>query len=104
MTDLSDRGAFVGEVILGAYAPSSGAEDRALLTHRHEAAMYYVNRLSVDPSEGFDAAINGLLSRVTGDALSQNKAMAVIDHAFANPVTLSGVMANAVLLDSIWGG
>jgi hypothetical protein len=61
VTDLNDRGAFVGEVILGAYAPSSGAEDRALLTNRHEAAMYYVNRLAVDPAEGFDAAINTLL-------------------------------------------
>jgi Ca2+-binding RTX toxin-like protein len=104
VTDLSDRGAFVGEVILGAYAPSSGAEDRALLTNRHEAAMYYVNRLWTTPAEGFDTAINTLLARVTGNPLTEDKAEAVIDHAFANPVNLTGIMTNAALLDSIWAG
>jgi hypothetical protein len=93
----------VGEVILGAYAPSSGEEDRALLTHRHEAAMYYVNQLSNTPSEGFDPAINTLLARVTGDAATEDKAEDVIDYAFANPVTLTGIMADQPLLDSIWG-
>jgi hypothetical protein len=48
VTNLSDRGAFVGEVLLGAYAPTSGAEDRTLLTNRHDAALYYVNTLSVN--------------------------------------------------------
>ncbi len=103
VTDLNDRGAFVGELILGAYAPTSGEEDRSLLTHRHDAAMYYVNRLSIMPAEGFDAAINALLTRVTGDAATEDKAEAVIDHAFANPITLTGIMADPVLLDSIWG-
>jgi hypothetical protein len=103
VTDLNDRGAFVGEVILGAYATSSGPEDRALLTNRHEAAMYYANKLAVAPAEGFDAAINTLLTRVTGDAATEDKAEDVIDHVFANPVTLTGVMANQALLDSIWG-
>jgi uncharacterized repeat protein (TIGR01451 family) len=103
VTDLNDRGAFVGEVILGAYATTSGEEDRSLLTHRHEAAMYYVNRLSIMPVEGFDAAINTLLTRVTGDAATEDKAEDVIDHAFANPVTLTGIMTDQALLDSIWG-
>ena len=103
VTDLNDRGAFVGELILGAYAPTSGEEDRSLLTNRHEAAMYYVNRLSATPAEGFDTAINTLLARVTGDALTEDKAEDVIDHAFANPVTLSGIMNDQALLDSIWG-
>jgi Ca2+-binding RTX toxin-like protein len=103
VTDLNDRGAFVGEVILGAYAPSSGPEDRALLTNRHEAAMYYVNQLSNTPSEGFDPAINALLVRVTGDAATEDKAEDVIDYAFANPVTLTGIMTDPPLLDSIWG-
>jgi hypothetical protein len=104
VTDLNDRGAFVGEVILGAYATSSGPEDRALLTHRHEAAMYYANKLAVAPAEGFDAAINTLLTRVTGDAATEDKAEDVIDYAFANPVTLTGIMTDQALLDSIWGG
>ncbi len=103
VTDLNDRGVFVGEVILGAYAPSSGEEDRALLTHRHDAALYYVNKLAVDPAEGFDAAINALLARVTGNATTEDKAEAVIDYVFANPITLTGIMGNAALLDLIWG-
>jgi len=104
VTDLSDRGAFVGEVILGAYAPSSGAEDRALLINRHEAAMYYVNKLAVIPAEGFDTAINTLLARVTAVAATEDKAELVIDYAFDNPVTLTGVMNDPALLDSIWAG
>ena len=102
-TGLNERGAFVGEVILGAYAPSSGAEDRTLLTNRHEAALYYVNQLAVDPSEGFDAGINALLDQVNGDARTRAGAQNVIDYAFANPVTLSGILADPVLLDAIWG-
>ncbi len=92
-TDLGDRGAFVGELLLGAYAPTSGATDRALLSNRHEAALHYVNKLSNMPSEGFDAGINALLARVTGDARTEDQAEHVIDYAFpANPVTLHGVL------------
>ncbi len=103
VTDLNDRGAFVGEVILGAYSSSSGEEDRSLLSNRHEAAMYYANRLAIDPNEGFDAGINALVSKVTGDAAAQDRAGDVIDFAFDNPVTLTGIMTDQVLLDSIWG-
>ena len=100
---LNERGAFVGEVLLGAYAPSSGAQDRTLLTNRHEVALYYVNQLAVDPSEGVDAGINALLDQVNGDARTRAGAQNVIDYAFANPVTLSGILADPVLLDAIWG-
>jgi len=103
VTDLSDRGVFVGNVILGAYATSSGPEDRTLMTNRHEAALYYVNKLAIDLAEGFDVGINALLARVTGDTFTEDKAERVIDHVFANPVTLSGVMNDPALLDSIWG-
>ena len=103
VTDLNDRGAFVGEVILGAYASTSGEEDRSLLGNRHEAAMYYANRLAIDPHEGFDAGINALLLKVTGVAATEDKAGDLIDYAFDNPVTLTGIMTDPVLLDSIWG-
>ncbi len=102
-TDLNDRGSFVGELILGAYAPTSGDEDRSLLTHKHEVALHYVNRLSVQLEEGFDASINDLLERVTGDAVTQSKAEAVIDYVFEDPITLTGVMSDPVLFESIWG-
>jgi methionine-rich copper-binding protein CopC len=100
---LNNRGSFVGEVILGAYAPTSGAEDRNLLTNRHEVAMDYANRLVVQPGEGFDAAINDLLERVTGDAATRTGATAVLQHVFDHPVTLTGVMGDAVLFNTLWG-
>jgi hypothetical protein len=101
---LNNRGSFVGELILGAYAPTSGAEDRNLLTNRHEVAMDYVNRLVLQPGEGFDAAINDLLERVTGDAATRSGATAVLQHVFDHQVTLTGVMGDAALLASLWGG
>ena len=44
-----------------------------------------------------------MLTRVTGDAATEDKAEDVIDHAFANPVTLTGIMTDQALLDLIWG-
>jgi hypothetical protein len=99
---LNDRGAFVGELILGAYATTSGPEDRTLLTNKHDVALYYVNRLSVQPDEQFDSAINDLLTLVTGDPVTRDKAMHVIDHVFANPVTLTAVMSDANLVATLW--
>ena len=100
---LNERGAFVGELILGAYASTSGTEDQTLLTNRHDAALYYVNQLSSAPQEEFDAGINALLARVSGDPSTLTKAGEVIDYAFAHPVTLTGVMTDAVLLEQLWG-
>ncbi len=101
-TNLNDRGALVGELVLGAYAPTSGAEDRTLLSNRHEVAMYYVNRLSMQPDKGFDSAINDLLVRTTGDMAAPIKARQVIDYLFANAVTLTEVMNNPELLKTLW--
>ena len=64
---LNERGAFIGELLLGAYADTSGPEDRGLLINRHTVALYYVNRLSIQPGEGFDASINDLLALVKMD-------------------------------------
>jgi hypothetical protein len=64
--------------------------------------MYYVNLLSGAPEEGFDAGINTLLERVSGDTATRTKAEHVIDYAFAHPVTLTGVMTDAVLLATLW--
>lgn len=101
---LNNRGAFVGELVLGAYAPSSGPEDRGYLGNRHEVGMYYVNKLSVQAEEGFDARINDLLALVDGNPASKASAMNVIDHVFDDPVTLTGVMSDAVMLQSLWSG
>ena len=53
--------------------------------------------------QGVDAGINALLDQVNGDARTRAGAQNVIDYAFANPVTLSGILADPVLLDAIWG-
>ena len=100
--DLAGRGAFVLTVIMGAYAPTSGPADRDLLTNKHNVAMYYVDQLSVKPQEGYDVSINTLLDKLTQDSATQAKAEKVIDYAFANPVTLTGVLSDAALFDSLW--
>jgi hypothetical protein len=99
---LNNRGAFVGELLLGAYAITSGPEDRTLLTNKHDVAMAYVNALSVHPQEGFDGAINDLLARVDGTTASKMGAIAVIDAVFDQPITLTGVMHDAALLHTLW--
>ncbi len=102
-TDLRERGTFVGAVLLGAYAPTSGPEDRTKLTHKHDVALHYVNELSLQTQEGFDGRINDLLALVTLDPATKIKAIAVIDYALNNPVTLAGVMDDTVLFNSLWG-
>ena len=99
---LNDRGAFVGELLLGAYAETSGVEDRSLLINRHEVALAYVNRLSMQPAEGFDASINDLLAMVGMDYSTRYNAEHVIDHVFANAVSLTDVMSNQGLLTTLW--
>jgi hypothetical protein len=44
-----------------------------------------------------------LLTQVIAVAATEDKAEDVIDYAFANPVTLTGIMTDQPLLDSIWG-
>jgi hypothetical protein len=99
---LNERGSFIGELILGAYATTSGEEDRTLLTNKHDVALYYVNRLSAAPAEDFDKSIDALLILVSGDPATRDKARQVIDYVFANPVTLTEVMSNAGLLATLW--
>ncbi len=100
-TNLTDRGLFIAQVLLGAYAATSGEEDRNLLTNRHEVALDYVNRLSAQPEEGFDEAINDLLALVTADAETREEASHILFHVFAETLTLSEVLDNASLLNEL---
>lgn len=99
---LNNRGGFVGQLLLGAYAPTSGPEDRTLLIHKHDLALDYVNQLSLQSDRSFDVAINTLLSRVTGDSSTLSAARGVLDYVFDHAVTLTGVMQTPALIDSIW--
>ncbi len=101
-TSLTERGKFIAQVLLGAYAETSGPEDRGLLTNRHEVALDYVNRLSAAPEEGFDAAINDLLGLVDMTASTLQSAGQVLDYVFTTTWTLSEIMADPDLLAQLW--
>ncbi len=99
---LNQRGALVGELLLGAYAETSGPEDRRLLINKHEVAMAYANQLSIHPEEGFDEAINDLLAMVNGDPTTRYNAEHVINLVFGDAATLTDVMKNSTLLGAQW--
>ena len=103
-TESLDPGIFVATVIRAAYAPTSGVRDREFLTNKHDVALYYVNGLAAHAHEEFDPAINALLSRVTDDSTSRDRAELVIDYALTNPLTLTGLMEDSALFQSVWGG
>jgi hypothetical protein len=102
--DRNIRGDFVGELILGAYAVTSGEEDRGLLTNKHEVALDYVSRLSGQTALDFETgAINALLATVTLQASTREAALDALAHVFDErpydaQVSLTGVMNNAGLL------
>jgi Domain of unknown function (DUF4214) len=102
--DRNIRGDFVGELILGAYADTSGPEDRGLLTNKHEVALDYVSRLSGQTALDFEnEAINALLATVTLQASTREAALDALAHVFDErpydaQVSLTGVMNDAGLL------
>ncbi|MEY4977530.1 MAG: hypothetical protein RIQ97_2725, partial [Pseudomonadota bacterium] len=102
--DRNIRGDFVCELILGAYAVTSGPEDQGLLTNKHEVALDYVSRLSGQTVLDFEnEAINALLATVTLQASTREAALDALAHVFDErpydaQVSLTGVMNNAGLL------
>ena len=101
-TSLTERGKFIARVLLGAYAETSGPEDRSLLINKHEVALAYANKLSIHPEDAFETAIDALLNLVSGDPVTRYNAEHVLDYVFVNPVTLSDVMNDSELLASLW--
>jgi hypothetical protein len=98
------RSGFILDVIEGAYAPTSGPEDRTLIDNKHEASLYYSGLLSLQPEEGFDSTIATVLNRVTGDTNTVAAAERVIDYAFDHTATLAEIVGNAALFDGLWVG
>jgi VCBS repeat-containing protein len=96
------RDIFLLSVVNGAYATTSGEDDRSLLGNKHDISVYYAEQSTLYPNEGFDEAINLLLNRVTDDANTALSAITVINHAFENEVTLSGIFEDQNLLDQLW--
>jgi hypothetical protein len=103
-TGARPRSGFILDVIDGAYAPTSGPEDRTLIDNKHAASLHYSGKLSLQPQEGFDAAITTVLNRVSGDAGTVKAAERVIDYAFSHPETLTQIVGNGSLFESLWTG
>jgi hypothetical protein len=91
------RSGFILDVIEGAYADTSGPEDRTLIDNKHDLSLYYSGRLSLQPEEGYDDAIVTLLNRVTGDVNTVAASVRLIDYAFDTPSTLSEIVNNPPL-------
>ena len=96
------RDTFILTVINGAYAPTGGASDRALLINKHGVSMHYAEQSSLNPDEGFDTAISAVLNRVTTDANTVSVAKEIIDYAMENPVSITGIVEDATLWDLFW--
>ncbi|WP_323685595.1 DUF4214 domain-containing protein, partial [Lamprobacter sp.] len=96
-TDVSQRGEFVATVVLNARG-----NDSALLGNRHDVALSYANRLSLQPGKGFDAGINTLLSSVDDSTASVAGAQAVLDYVFDTTRSLSDIINESELLDRLW--
>lgn len=89
-------------MIQGAYAPTGGASDRALLNNKHDVSLYYSEQLATHPSEAFDNNIDEVLNRVTSDSQTVDDAEAVIDYVMENEITLTGLVQDDVLWESFW--
>jgi len=85
------RDVFIYAVIQGAYAPTGGATDKALLNNKHDVSLYYSEQLATH-AEAFDNNIDKILNRVTADTHTVATAMAVIDYVIENPITLTGLI------------
>jgi len=96
------RDSFILTVINGAYAPTGGADDKALLINKHDISMYYAEQTMLNPEEGFDEGISELLALVTSDVATVEAAEDVIDYAFSDELTLTGVLEDQALVDSLW--
>ncbi|HIE90540.1 MAG TPA: DUF4214 domain-containing protein [Methylophilaceae bacterium] len=96
------RDIFILAVINGAYAPTGGAQDSALLNNKHDVSMYYAEQSMLHPDEAFDDSIVELLNEVTSDANTASTAMDVIDFVFEDEITLTGVVNDAAIWDAYW--
>jgi methionine-rich copper-binding protein CopC len=96
------RDTFILAVINGAYAPSGGADDRALLNNKHDVSLYYTEQLLLYPLEGLDQNIDTVLNRVSSDPATVAKAMEVIDYIMEQPVSLTGLLQDVAAWENLW--
>jgi len=95
------RDVFIYSVIQGAYAPSGGTSDRALLNNKHDVSLYYSEQLATH-AEAFDNQIDQVLNRVTDEIETVARAKEVIDFVIADPLTLSGLISETATWEAFW--
>jgi len=95
------RDVFIYTVIQGAYAPTGGAQDKALLNNKHDVSLYYSEQLATS-AEVFDNKIDQVLNRVTANTHSVVDAKAVIDYVIDNPISLTGVINDTATWEAFW--
>lgn len=99
----SPRDVFILTVINGAYAPTGGADDKALLNNKNAVSLYYTEQLALFPTKDFDANISEVLNLVTKNPATVDQGLAVIDHVMDNPITLTGLINDAQDFNAFWG-
>lgn len=100
---LLSRDTFIFNVIEGAYAPTGGADDRQLLNNKHAVSLYYVEQLSLHPTEGFDAGITAILNSVTRESGTVAIARDIIDQAMQTPGTITDIAESPLSWAAFWG-
>lgn len=101
--DPNQRGAFLGELLLGAYAPTSGERDRNYLTNRHELSLSYANWLAERPGRAYESAFLELLDLVNDDPNTLRDAQNVLERRRNYSWnSLEYIMSHKELLETLW--
>lgn len=82
------RSGFILDVIQGAYAQTSGPEDRTLIDNKTAVALHYSEGLAIKSVNLFDPGIVHLIDSVTGAPQSVDAALNAIDVHFVSGVPL----------------
>ncbi len=98
----SPRDVFILTVINGAYAPTGGADDKALLNNKNAVSLYYTEQLVLFQTKDFDANISEVLNLVTKNPATVNQGLSIIDYVMDNPIALTGLIADLINTPHIW--
>lgn len=110
-TGLETRPTFILKIINEA---PSWTVDRALIIAKNDVGIHYTEQLSLFPEEGYDQSLRQLTAMVTrGESADrdeqreyidavQGATTDVIDYAMQSELTVTGIMDDQALFDSLW--
>lgn len=96
------RSEFILTVIEGAYASTSGPEDRTLINNKHDVALYYSGQLATQ--EGTSYNINGitqLLSKVNQNTATVTGAEKLIDQSISQQTSINTLLSDQTYIKLI---